>query len=52
MQYPVAADGEKFTLHVEKSDDFSVVSSEKNYAASALSDLPQCAVSGLLLSIS
>lgn len=32
--------------------NFSVVSSEKNYAASALSDLPQCAVSGLLLSIS
>ena len=52
MQYPVAADGEEFTLRVEKSDDFSVVSSEKNYAASALSDLPQCAVSGLLLSIS
>ena len=52
MHYPVAADGEKFTLRVEKSDDFSVVSSEKNYAASALSDLPQCAVSGLLLSIS
>ena len=52
MQYPVAADGEEFTLRVEKSDDFSVVSSEKNYAASVLSDLPQCAVSGLLLSIS
>lgn len=52
IQYPVAADGEEFTLRVEKSDDFSVVSSEKNYAASALSDLPQCAVSGLLLSIS
>ena len=52
IQYPVAADGEEFTLHVEKSDDFSVVSNEKNYAASALSDLPQCAVSGLLLSIS
>ena len=51
MHYPVAADGEKFTLRVEKSDDFSAVSSEKNYAASALSDLPQCAVSGLLLSI-
>ena len=52
IQYPVAADGEKFTLRVEKSDDFSAVSSEKNYAASALSDLPQCAVSGLLLRIS
>ena len=52
IQHPIAADGEKFTLRVEKSDNFSVVSSEKNYAASALSGLPQCAVSGLLLSIS
>ena len=52
IQYPIAADGEKFTLRVEKSDNFSVVSSEKNYAASALSGLPLCAVSGLLLSIS
>ena len=50
-RYTVSAEGDSFTLTLQKEEDFAVFSSEKTYAASALSDLPQTAVGGLLLDI-
>lgn len=50
-RYTVSAEGDSFALTLQKGEDFAVFSSEKTYAASALSDLPQTAAGGLLLDI-